>query len=279
MRNQSWTDEKRDILLKDLTRRFFSARAFFNDLKEHTQRYGIRFDGFHFWVGTEMDKGVLWEMKDMAQVLWGEARSSKEPEGAVLCWMLGALFHEAMKLKENAYMLDKYNSTFPSQAMELLSVRGAEDGAFSTVQEKRNRFFEDTRRECTRSMRRVDCLFESASDLLLHILEKEKENPLLIRYLVEEAENSRNQPEANQGYSPQEVLDRLFPAEIDRAWYLAGESYLDGGWFDEARASFEKALEINPESPDARAGLHLLERRIDEIDTMTKKEMEIMGNL
>ena len=268
MENHSWLSERHDLFLKNLVKRFFSSLAFFRDLKEHTRRYGIRYDGFEFWVGTEKDRGILWEMKDICHMLWDERQTNADPDGIMLDWMLGTLFHEAMKLKENAYMLDRYRNRFPvSTGLR----EGMPPDGLNGEEQKCELFFEETEHETKRSIKRIECLFARSFQLLVTILKKDRENPLMVRYLLEEISDANGHwPE---GEGPKALLAQLFPDGLDRAWCLAGESYLEGGWFKEAKRAFERALEIEPESAEAKSGLRLLEKRVSEIDAALEKEM------
>ncbi len=266
--NHNWLSERRDLFLKNLVKYFFSSLAFFRDLKEHTRRYGIRYDGFEFWVGTEKDRGILWEMKDICHLLWDSDQADSDPDGVMLDWMLGTLFHEAMKLKENAYMLERYRSRFPTAA----AVRDdLEENPAHTEAHKCELFFDETEKETERSIKRIECLFARSFQLLTTILQKDRDNPLMVRYLLEEISDANGHwPE---GEGPKALLAQLFPDGLDRAWCLAGESYLEGGWFDEARAAFERALKEDPESAEAKSGLRLLEKRVGEIDAALKREL------
>ena len=262
-----WLEERRKLFIKNLVKDFFDSYAFFVDLKAHTKKYGFRYDGFDFWVGTEQNKGKLWHLKDLCHLLWRESDPSKDDEGLMLDWMVGAIFHEAMKLKENTYMIDRYRASCP--ASKLGSARSVVGNGSYVCME----FFAEMEREIERGIKRLECLFGHAEERLKSVIRQEKDNALLVRYLLEVASDPVEHWPSD--FNPHILLDTLFPEGLDQAYCLAGESYLEGSWFAEARESFEKALRLNPDCQEARYGLRLLERRIEELASVIKKEYEL----
>ena len=59
-------------------------------------------------VGTERDNGPLWRLKDLCHRIWPQERRAEHVRGALVDWLIGSLFHEAMKLKEDLYLLAAY---------------------------------------------------------------------------------------------------------------------------------------------------------------------------
>ncbi|RUM90287.1 MAG: hypothetical protein DSZ23_02070 [Thermodesulfatator sp.] len=263
-----WLKEKRDLFLKNVVKDFLDSCSFFTDLKEHTAKYGVRYEGFDFWVGTQQDKGKLWHLKDICHVLWGDSDPARDENGFMLDWMIGAIFHEAMKLKENAYMIERYRKSYPSETKLPLHPNNNGDGPGME-------FFEETAHEIKRAIKRIDLLLEHAGGYLIEVLKQEKENALLVRYLLEAMNSPAEHWPGETG--PKRLLDALFPMGLDEAYCLAGESYLEGSWFVEARKAFEMALELNPNCTEARSGLRLLEKRVKEIAMVLEREYEIQA--
>jgi len=266
---QEWLLERRDLFLRNVVKDFFQCQVFFNDLKEHTQKYGVRYDGFDFWVGTEEKKGRLWQLKDLCHVIWDETTSKEDPDGVMFDWMVGAIFHEAMKLKENAYMFERYQKSYPEGTKDIINGNGTK-----VVKE----FFEEMIFEVKRCIRRLDWLFKHAERHLFQVLQKEKENPLLLRFLLADTNGIPEEEDWQRWKGPKKLLEVLFPEGLDRAYCIAGESLLEGGWFQEARAAFEKALNINPECKEAKSGLRLLEKRLKELASFVNREFGTLNS-
>ena len=263
-----WLKEKRDLFLKNVVKDFLDSRSFFADLREHTAKYGVRYDGFDFWVGTEQAKGKLWQLKDLCHMLWGDSDAAEDDQGFMLDWMVGAIFHEAMKLKENAYMLERYRKSYPLETKAPLKPNG--NGNSSGME-----FFEETAHETQRAIKRLELLLDHAENYLIAVLKNDRENALLVRYLLEAAVSPGEHWTQDTG--PMKLLRALFPKGFDEAYCLAGESYLEGSWFMEARQAFEKALDLNPDCMEARSGLRLLEKRTREIAAVLEREYEIQA--
>ena len=58
--------------------------------------------------GTENSKGPLWRLKDSCHLVWPEGEAEQDASGSLVDWLIGSIFHEAMKLKENIYLLNRY---------------------------------------------------------------------------------------------------------------------------------------------------------------------------
>ena len=267
---REWLKERHELFIKNIVKDFFECLTFFNDLKEHAANYGIRYDGLDFWVGTEEKKGKLWILKDLCHLIWGcEEADCQDSDGVMLDWMIGAIFHEAMKLKENAYMIERYRTSFPDKAAAISNGNGTR-----VVKE----FFEEMTSEAKRSISRIDWLFEHAQGHLFQVMKKERSNALLVRFLLE-GEIPDQHATGGLGEGPRRLLHTLFPDGLDKAYCLAGESYLEGGWFIEAREAFERALAINPQCQEARKGLRALERRVREMAEVVGRGFKENGSI
>lgn len=264
---KEWLRERRNLFLKNIVKDFFECLAFFEDLKEHTNKYGVRYDGFDFWVGTEENKGKLWILKDLCHVIWGSNTLQEDDDGVMFDWMVGAIFHEAMKLKENAYMFERYMESFPNKATAILN-----GNSTKVVKE----FFEEMIFEVNRCIKRLEWLFEHAKKHLFQVMKKEKDNALLVRFLLEDVNNNFGEEKRKSSQETKKLLNILFPEGLHTAYYLAGESYLEGGWFQEAKESFEKALTIKNDYINAQSALRLLEKKLKELASFVNREYELL---
>ncbi len=267
---REWLNERHQLFVKNIVKDFFECYAFFKELRRQANQEGIRYGGLDSWVGSEEKKGRLWILKDLCHLIWsGEESGDEDSDGVMLDWMIGAIFHEAMKLKENAYMIERYQATFPDKAAAILNGTGTK-----VVQE----FFQEMTHEAEKGIARIGWLFEHAEGHLFQVMKKERSNPLLVRFLLNIQEISDGQL-ADCFDGPRRLLAALFPDGYDRAYCLAGESYLEGGWFMEAREAFDKALKINPSCHEARKGLRLLEKRIKELAEVVGREFKKNGHM
>jgi hypothetical protein len=75
-----------------------------------------------------------------------------------------------------------------------------------------------------------------------------------------------------------QTLDAIFPSGLDEAYCMAGENYLEGSWYEEARMAFVEALKINPDCQEAKSGLLILEKRLKELAHTLEREYSLANS-
>jgi tetratricopeptide (TPR) repeat protein len=261
MKRTLWLQEKKDFFITRVVREFLKSVHYFNEIKNEYEQDELTYEKLDIWVGTADRKGVLWDLKDMCHTLWGDADPSTQTSMFMFDWMTGALFHEAMKLKENCYMLHRYE---PSLKNLLLSADTKYD-----MDDECTQFFNETVMEIKNSIRRMECMMSRAEHNLIELITEERDNRHLIRYLLDTAFSDDTAEIIVQ--IVQKILKKLFPDNLARAYYMAGESYLEGHWYTTARNAFEKALNIDPACQEARKGLRALEKQLKDILVMIEQ--------
>jgi len=263
-----WLKERRDLYVRNIVKDFFQSYDFFQDLERKFKSKGVDYRGMDQWVGTEESKGILWQLKDLCHDLWKNTAPDENPDTFMFDWMIGTLFHEAMKLKENLYVLANYRPSYDTLYFPEKNVNGADSNCPS--------FFKEINDEINRGIKRIRCLYNKALNTLKTIVVQEKDNALLIRYMLDEKRMHPERWAMKNGL--RELLEKLFPDGIDEAYCIAGESYLEGSWYTEAKNAFEEALNINPKCSEARSALRILEKRLNEIAILLEKEYTIREN-
>ncbi|MBW1939533.1 MAG: hypothetical protein JRI67_12410, partial [Deltaproteobacteria bacterium] len=69
-----------------------------------------------------------------------------------------------------------------------------------------------------------------------------------------------------------------FPLGLDDAYCMAGENYLEGSWYAEARVAFIEALKINSDCEEAKFGLRILEKRLEELAHILEREYTLANS-
>ena len=246
---------RRDLLVKNAVRDFLACCRLFRSIKGRGFTSHDDFLLLHRWIGTSSEKGPFWRLKDACHLLWRDADPASHPHPFLFDWLVGAAFHEAMKLKECAYLVSRYEPAFSGIPL-LARAQGGENS-------KCRLFFQQTKADISSIVERMECLFSRGLEEVVEIVAQERSNPILLRYLVEEPPECRELL-APMGGVPY-LLSRMFPQGIQFAYTAAGESYLEGGWYAEARLAFQRALELDPGLPEARKGLTILEKRLQEL--------------
>lgn len=204
-------------------------------------------------MGTEREKGRLWQLKDLCHLVWPEQELEYDVHGALIDWLLGSVFHEAMKLKENIYLLNTYGRA---------AVRMRELPLASSVRVLRpsepfpqllNMVDVDDlgRRIATdiiSQMEQIGFLLGQANYILRMMMPELAQNILVVRLLVEEEERVHGL----WGESIEELFTEMFSGSAAQGFCLAGRSYLSGQWYARALAMYERALHADKQCDEAR---------------------------
>ena len=249
-----WFEERKELFFKNLVHYFLESKIFFDELYHNYKKNGaVPFERMDFWVGSETKKGLLWKVKDNSHKLFRNTESKISLSEYLFDWSLGSIFHEGMKLKEDAYQLEVYlpsykNIDTPKKTEEIKEILGE----YITVIEKATSNLDA-------EMESINDLFSKAVERLKELLVNHAHNGLTLRFLLE----NKELVEKSLGtMSLQQLILSLYPHHPERAYLMAGTSYLNGGWFKEAIHCFNKALEINPNSSEVKKQLQEAEQKL-----------------
>ncbi len=268
-----WIEERRDLFLRNIVRDFLRSHEMFARMSVELEKGRFKYKDLRHWVGSENEKGLMWRLKDLCHLMWGESDPDSDPHHFFLDWMIGAIFHEAMKMKENVYLVTKYRPNYFISKKRLEGKMSQGGFGHGDSHDKCDKFFSHIVDDIRRGAKQIGCMFNEAASRLARVIEEERDNPLMVRFVLE------NQPGLDRALESvggaQELLERLFPDGLDKAYCIAGEGYLEGGWYAEARMAFEQAIKENRSNQEARRGLHLLEKRIKEIALLMNRNAQV----
>jgi len=245
-----WFEERRHLFVKNMFKGFCETHGHFLAIHAAYPDSGrVSFTALDALVGTESNRGLLWRLKDQCHQLWRDSDPGEDLSGSLLDWVIGSIFHEAMKLKENTYMLQYYGPL-----AEAMKIRGAAH-TVKFCGDECQRFMARTRDEVGHQMESLGFMVQRATLLMRALLLDQRENALLVRHLIENpevAERLWSEP------LPQLLAD-MFPEGADLAYCLAARSYLAGDWLQEAQAAYRQALAVNPACAEAHRHIYQLE--------------------
>ncbi len=213
-------------------------------------------------IGSETDKGQLWELKDICHLIWPEHDRRHNVHGALVDWLLGSVFHEAMKLKENIYLVNTYGPAalrlrgLSSSSSICLPDAASGRPRLSTMVDVElliQRIGVDVRRQ----MEQIGILLGQATYILRMMMPELAANPLVVRLLVEEEERVQ----ALWGEDTDAVLADMFAGSAARGFCAAARSYLAGQWYSQALAAYNRAIACDECCEEAR-------EKIAEIEAM-----------
>lgn len=257
-----WFEGRKDLFFKELVQSFLESKVFFDQLYQHYRKHKtLPFERMEYWIGTESKKGPLWLLKDTCHMLFRQSGSKINLSEYLFDWTVGSIFHEGMKLKEDAYQLEAYlpssEGIKASEDKEDIQETLAEYVAIVTTIEK-------AARNLRAEIKSIHHLFARASERLRELLANYARNGLLVRFLLEEGELVEKALGRN---SLQAMLAALYPHHPEQAYLTAGKSCMRGGWFQEAKNYFSKALKITSNHPEAQKCLREAEEKLLSGDT------------
>ena len=249
-----WFEERKDLFFKDLFHNFLESKIFFDELHQYYKKNDtIPFEKMDYWVGNEIKKGPLWNLKDNCHKLFRKSESKISLSEYLFDWTLGSIFHEGMKLKEDAYQLEVYLPTSDT-------IDKSEDGEeIEKVLKEYLTVIDKASKNLDAELKSIHYLFSKAAERLKELLVNYAHNGLLMRFLLE---NTKLVDKAMGENSFQEILSSLYPQQPEKIYFTAGKSYLQGGWFKDAIKYFKKALKINPQDTEVKKWLQEAEKKL-----------------
>lgn len=234
--SKTWIRAKLPEFVRDMFRNFcLSSKALEEQFRSFDREGAVAFTILRDLVGWEMDKGLLWRMKDTAHHVF-----RNDPEtpltGQFLDWGLGYIFHETIKLKEDAYQALTYAPWF-------LALRGRDlPEEERLVVEELFQVLRQTEESMRREIDRIRFIMSKCRRLLPLYLARHKENALLARYIF--SQNALVREVFGADY--QHLMDTVYGERPERMYVLAAQSLRLGGWVDEAALAVQGALGVNP---------------------------------
>lgn len=237
--SKAWIVEKLPEFVRDMLRDFcLSADILESQFTVFDQTNQVSFHVFHDLVGEEMNKGLLWRLKDTAHHLFrndpGQGLS-----GQFLDWCVGYIFHETMKLKEDAYQQQTYGPWF----RELMDRELPQ--AEHVISRELFQVVLQTNESIRREIARVRFFIAKCRALLQGYLSGQGENPLLGRFLFEQ--NPLVRKIFGQEYDA--LLAAIYGDAPEMVYVMASQSLRQGGWMKHAGEAVLRAVETGPTNP------------------------------
>lgn len=261
--NGDWFDSRRDFFVRQAVRDALHLGSRFQQIYNHYRVevlpgkltdgcaparerpvvYGELLSQFTSMVGTEKDTGPLWQLKDLCHQIWQPAHQGEYVHGVLFDWLIGSLFHECMKLKENLYLLSNYGAktTTVENLIGLVNLCQSHRVAGAPLADVRI-LIGQIRGDFARQMERVGFLFGQMTYLLRLMVPVLVENRLIVRLLAEEEKILTDL----WGESLEELFFGTFTGSASVGFCLAGESFFRGQWYQDSLKMYERALVADP---------------------------------
>lgn len=245
--SKSWLKSKHDSFVRDVLRDFCQiASALENHFSDYDASGSVSFHFFDDILGRQNSKGLLWRLKDTSHLLFrNEEQTSFAVFGEYLDWALGYIFHECIKLKEDAYQQMNYKPRFRQlQQSEALTPEEQHIGSelYAVIKQ--------TSESIEREVRRIRFIIFHCKRLFILYLPLHHENPLLARFLYAQSDLVHS---VFKGYA-EELTHAIYAGGVHHMYALAAQSLEEGGWVDEAlkarqleqSLAAQKTLDLSP---------------------------------
>lgn len=246
--SKAWIRSKRPEFARDVLRDFcLIHQQLDREFGRYDQTGNIDFYFLRDLLGEEMNKGLLWHLKDTAHLLF--RNDSKVPVvGQLLDWGLGYIFHECIKLKEDAYQKQNYSPWF--QAVQADHDLTPEERLIS---QELFQLISQTRESIAREVKRIQFILYHCRRMFTFYLSAHSDNALLARFLFDQDTLVRDVFKG--GYDA--LVASIYADGLARLYVLAARSLRQGGWIQDASRAVSLALELDPTGTDV-----LQEKRI-----------------
>jgi len=227
--------------------RFLRARARLDELIAMSASAG----GVPFSAVNEFVESDLFELKEDCHALFrnhdiGDDEDDELTPAMLFDILVGSLFHQMMKVKENSYQVERYGPKYAALRRALRGPNPPEGG--DVFVRKGQQIIQRARRALAQDLRYAVDLFSEAAAVLRNVLIETRDNPLLVRTLLD----NRDVVEAVYGAHGLDVLLReMFDGRPAAALTAAAGDLYEGGWYERARDLCKRARSLEPKNKHA----------------------------
>jgi len=239
----TWLSSRRDFFLRNMMQNFCEAAIYFDHLCDDHKLTGlVAYSLLDAWIGTESTKGPLWHLKDQCHQLFRNNAQSSNLYEHLFDWSIGSIFHESIKLKEDAYQLEAYRPL-----LELEAYR--QDKTFSSIINEYLAVIENAYSSLADELSRISQLFLKALGHLKSIFPSYRDNMLLLRFLLDNDQLFSHKIFEKDYCSV--ILAAMFPEGLHCAYLSAARHCITNGRVQDARSYLKKASSIDPDNTEA----------------------------
>jgi|UPI0000394192 hypothetical protein len=237
-----WIRSNMQEFARDVMRDFcLSCRILEKQFTQFDTTGSVSFTVFNELQGTMMNKGLLWRLKDTAHHLFGNDDGARDI-APMIDWTLGYIFHECVKLKEDAYQHERYGLRYRTLSR---SLQGKDVEPLAGRMEE---VLPQTQESMTREVQRIRFLLEQTKLMLCNYYESHAGNRLLARLLHDRDQLVRSV----FGGHYDALLRGIYEDKPERLYIQAGESLVEGGRYAEAAHAAAMAVNLAPRCEKAR---------------------------
>lgn len=192
-------------------------------------------------VGIPSQKGLLWRLKDQSHLVLRDTENSL-PEGILLDWAIGYIFHESIKLKEDA----RLHQSYLPRLTEFLS--GSDECLLSMIVSDFHEIERQTEESLKREIARIELLFLLTIRLFCRHFSRCCSHRPLARFLFDYEKNIKD----TFGEYYDVFIYAIYGEEIEKLFLEAAYSLEKSGRYKKAQAALEACFVINNDCVEAQ---------------------------
>ncbi len=267
-----WFEQQRDFFVRQFFADFFTLTYSFQKLYrsycdcrgaamggscyllnlEDDKAHCRIWDQLNAMVGREMEKGPLWQLKELCCHVWPEDAHGENIEGSLVAWLMGSIFHEAVRLREDVHILNSYGAAAfrhkkAAWRKDGIRQQGFPASRLSRIMDRKG-LIKRVAVDVMQQMEQLAFLFGQTNNMLRTILPSLSENFLLVRFLVEQEDIV----EDLWGEELTAVFRDMFSGSPEQGFCAAGRSYMSGQWYTRALVMYRRAETLNRACNEAR---------------------------
>ncbi len=179
-------------------------------------------------------KSYLFNLKEMSHELYRNTGDTSYKE-KLYDITIGYIFHEAMKLRENMYLLEYYG---PQYDIDILTLSEQEKKTVHEIGILVNK----ARKKLKEDLKEIKILLNDLIGQLRDLIILYKNNYLMPRFIYENEKSLKN-IYGKKGF--ENLLNSAYADGKHLLVFKAGQSYLESEYYDKARLLFKKAMRLN----------------------------------
>jgi tetratricopeptide (TPR) repeat protein len=242
MEKKSQVTRDRNIL--EIVKGLLLSEVAFQEIFKKYKEGRLRFSDIGVWIDGK-GQSLLYNLKEQCHSLFrNKGKKPAYKNEWLLDLVIGSIFHEAMKLRENIYQMEVYRPKY----LQYKSKVGKSDYEKDYLQQF-ERIILKTKQGVVEGMEETRSLFQDAMAQLIDLFKEGANNTILVRFLLE---NLTLLQKVYGSKKAKEIFDLMFKKGFLDAYQLAGQSYLQSEHYDLSSNYFLKALKMDPQNHDLR---------------------------
>ena len=228
----------RDRIILEIVRGLLLSEVVFQEIFKKYKEGRLRFSDIGVWV-DDKGKSPLYNLKEQCHSFFRyKGKKPIHKNEWLLDLVIGSIFHEAMKLRENIYQMEVYRPRYLQYKL-----KAGKSAYEKDYLQQFERIILKTKQGVAEGMEETRSLFHDAMAQLIDLFKEDAKNTFLVRFLLE---NLTLLQKVYGSKKAKEIFDLMFKKGFLDAYQLAGQSYLQSEHYDLSSNYFLKALKIDP---------------------------------